>query len=102
MVQTAAAETRREKGRQVMARADKALYNCEKERQWPSRRVEPYPKGTFSPSPEHLKAVREMYGSPTGVHSSRSPGSGTTSRNNSRSRSPTKEFSSRVEAEGAD
>jgi hypothetical protein len=102
VVQVAATETRREKARQVMARAEKALDNWEKERQWPSRCVEPYPKGTFAPGPEHLKAVREMYGSPTGVRSSRSFGSGASSRTNSRSRSPTKEVPPQMEAEGVD
>lgn len=47
---------------QVIAeRAAKAVDNCDRERHWPSRRVEAYPPGTFNLSPQVLKAVRKAY-----------------------------------------
>jgi hypothetical protein len=36
----------------------------EREKQWPSKRSEAYPPGTFSPSPQALKAVRKAYDKP--------------------------------------
>jgi hypothetical protein len=37
---------------------------CERERQWPSKRSEAYPPGSFSLSPQALKAVRKAYYKP--------------------------------------
>jgi hypothetical protein len=45
----------------VAERAAKAVADCGRERQWPSKRVEAFPHGTFSLSPEVLKAVRKAY-----------------------------------------
>lgn len=45
----------------VAERAAHALENCERERQWPSRRVEAYSPGTFNLSPQLLQAVRKAY-----------------------------------------
>lgn len=45
----------------VAERAAKAVQNCDRERQWPSKRIEAFPPGTFSLTPEVLKAVRKAY-----------------------------------------
>lgn len=45
----------------VVARAALAVENCARERQWPSKRIEAYPPGTFNLSPQLLKAVRRAY-----------------------------------------
>lgn len=45
----------------VALRAAKAVQNCDREQHWPSKRVEAYPPGTFSLSPQVLKAVRRAY-----------------------------------------
>lgn len=50
-----------ERAEVVALRAAKAVQNCDKEQHWPSKRVEAYPPGTFSPSPQVLKAVRRAY-----------------------------------------
>jgi len=48
----------------VAARAALAVENCARERQWPSKRIEAYPPGTFNLSPQLLKAVRKAYHKP--------------------------------------
>jgi hypothetical protein len=47
--QAAAAAARRAKRQARYLRGDAALEVCEREHAWPSRIVEPYPRGTFSP-----------------------------------------------------
>lgn len=51
----------------VKAAADQLALSVEyyeREKQWPSKRAEAYPPGTFSPSPQALKAVRKAYYKP--------------------------------------
>jgi hypothetical protein len=45
----------------IAVRAAKAVGNYDRERQWPSKRMEVFPHGTFSLAPEALKAVRKAY-----------------------------------------
>lgn len=60
----------------MIVQADHAVTKAEREHAWPSRVVEAYPRGTFAPSPERVRAAREAYGKPpTGaLHSSTDSG----------------------------
>lgn len=48
----------------VADRAARAVENCERERQWPSKRSSAYPPGTFRLDPDALRAVRAAYYKP--------------------------------------
>jgi hypothetical protein len=45
----------------VAERAAKAVQDCDREQHWPSKRTEAFPPGTFSLTPDALRAVRKAY-----------------------------------------
>lgn len=45
----------------VADRAAKAVQDCDPEQHWPSKRTEAFPPGTFSLTPDALRAVRKAY-----------------------------------------
>jgi hypothetical protein len=69
-------QERSAKRERVIVQADQAVAKAEREHAWPSRVVEAYPRGTFAPSPERVRAARDAYGKPpTGaLHSSTDSG----------------------------
>lgn len=45
----------------VAERAAKAVQDCDREQHWPSKRTEVFPPGTFSLTPDALRAVRKAF-----------------------------------------
>eukprot|EP00878_Enallax_costatus_P023708 GHUV01025242.1.p1 GENE.GHUV01025242.1~~GHUV01025242.1.p1 ORF type:complete len:377 (+),score=147.71 GHUV01025242.1:696-1826(+) len=63
-LQEVARQEAKAKVSQVYERTARAVDNCSREKAWSSKIVEGYPAGTFSRSPEQLKAIRKQYQRP--------------------------------------